>query len=201
METTHTTISNRITGNGRENIPNLFFKMMTFLMKLSDLFAGQSERNFSRLPIKEGQIVVDYGCGPARYIKNASETVGTNGRVFAVDIHPMAISNVNRKIEKHALSNVEAIQADGYSCTLPNGIADVVYALDMFHMIEHPTELIRELARIVMYHGIIVIEDGHQPRTKTIEKIKNSGLLCIYSENKHHVVCKLKETKCLPPVS
>ncbi|WP_319589538.1 class I SAM-dependent methyltransferase [uncultured Draconibacterium sp.] len=199
MTTSHTSTGNRISGHGRENIPNLFFKMMTFLMKLSDLFAGQSERNFSRLPIKEGQIVVDYGCGPARYIKDASETVGPNGRVFAVDIHPMAIRNVKRKIDKYGLSNVEAIQADGYTCAIPNRIADVVYALDMFHMIEQPTELIRELARIVMYHGIIVIEDGHQPRAKTLEKINNSGLLCICHENKYHVVCKLKETKCLPP--
>lgn len=199
MTTSHTSTGNRTSGHGRENIPNLFFKMMSFMMKLSDIFGGQSDRNFNRLPIKEGQIVVDYGCGPARYIKNASETVGPGGKVFAVDIHPMAISNVNRKIDKHKLTNVEAIQADGYSCALPNRIADVVYALDMFHMIEQPTELIRELARIVMFHGIIVIEDGHQPRAKTIEKIKKSELLCIYSENKHHVVCKLKETKCLPP--
>ena len=199
MKATHTTHLNRITGYGRENIPNLFFRMMSFAMKLSDIFGGQSERNFSRLPLKDGQIVVDYGCGPARYIQNASETVGPNGKVFAVDIHPMAIDNVNRKIEKHGLTNVEAIQADGYSSALPNRIADVVYALDMFHMIEQPTELIRELARIVMFHGIIVIEDGHQPRELTIEKIKESGLLYICSENKYHVVCKLKEAKCLPP--
>ncbi|MDX8341108.1 methyltransferase domain-containing protein [Draconibacterium sp. IB214405] len=199
METTHTVHLNRITGYGHENIPNIGFKLMEFAMKISDLFVGQSERNFSRLPLKEGQIVVDYGCGPARYVKNASETVGPNGKVFAIDIHPMAISNVNRKIEKHGLTNVEALQADGYSCALPNRIADVVYALDMFHMIEQPTELIRELARIVMFHGIIVIEDGHQSRAETLEKIKASGLLCVCSENKHHVVCKLKETKCLPP--
>jgi len=199
METTYTTHLNRVTGQGRENIPNLFFKLMSFAMKLRDVFARQSERNFSRLPIKKGQIVVDYGCGPARYIKNASEKVGPGGKVFAVDIHPMAISNVTRKIEKYRLSNVEAIQANGYTCALPNRIADVVYALDMFHMIEQPTELIRELARIVLFNGIIVIEDGHQPRELTLKKIKESGLLCIYSENKHHVVCQLKETKCLPP--
>ncbi|WP_394706677.1 methyltransferase domain-containing protein [uncultured Draconibacterium sp.] len=46
-------------------------------------------------------MVVDYGCGPARYIKKASETTGPSGKVFAVDIHPTAVSNVNRKIEKH----------------------------------------------------------------------------------------------------
>ncbi|WP_319499506.1 hypothetical protein [uncultured Draconibacterium sp.] len=48
-------------------------------------------------------------------------------------------------------------------------------------MIEQPSELILEMARIHMLHRIIVIEDGHQPSAKTIEKIKSSGLLCIYS--------------------
>ena len=101
----------------------------------------------------------------------------------------MAIRNVKRKIDKYGLSNVEAIQADGYTCAIPNRIADVVYALDMFHMIEQPHRTNSpNWHALFMYHGIIVIEDGHQPRAKTLEKINNSGLLCICRENKYHVV-------------
>lgn len=197
MKTKKKTIGEVMTGTGREHIPNVFFSLMSFTMKLTDVFGNHSKKNFQTLNLQEGQIVVDYGCGPARYIKNASETVGPKGKVFAVDIHPMAVDNVNRKIEKHGLKNVEAVQANGYSCSIKKNTADIVYALDMFHMIENPTELLTELARIVKPNGKVIIEDGHQPRSKTIGKIENSNLFTILKQNKNHVVCTLKETKYL----
>lgn len=198
MNSQNRTFGDVVTGTGHENIPGVLFQMMAFIMKLRDFFGNQSTKNFNRLGLKKNQIVVDYGCGPARYIKPASQTVGPKGIVYAVDIHPIAIANVQSKIEKYELSNVKAIQADGYNCAVPSRVADVVYALDMFHMIEQPTELIKELARIVTFQGLIIIEDGHQSRMSTIQKIKDSNLLCVFNQNKNHIVCKLKETKCLP---
>jgi len=197
METKKKTIGDVMTGTGREHIPNVFFSMMSFAMKLTDVFGNHSNKNFHTLDLQQGQVVVDYGCGPSRYVKNASETVGPKGKVFAVDIHPMAIDNVNKKIEKYNLKNVVAVRANDYSCSIKDNTADVVYALDMFHMIENPTELLTELARIVKPNGTVLIEDGHQPRSKTINKIEDSGLFTIFKQNKHHVVCTLKETKYL----
>lgn len=192
MKSEKKTISGVMYGKGREHIPNFFFRMMTFLMKTMDVLTNNSEKHFNTLGLKENQVVVDYGCGPARYIKNASETVGEKGKVFAVDIHPMAIDNVNRKTEKYGLKNVEAVLAEGYSCSIPDNTADVVYALDMFHMIEQPKELFSEMARIVKPNGIVLIEDGHQPRSATISKIENAGIFVISEQNKHHIVCKIQ---------
>jgi ubiquinone/menaquinone biosynthesis C-methylase UbiE len=195
MRTKKKTIGNVMTGTEHEHIPNLFFRMMTFTMKITDILGNQSNKNFKTLGLKENQVVVDYGCGPARYIKNASEAVGPKGKVIAIDIHPLAIENVNKQIKKYGLKNVEAVQADGYSCSIKNNTADVVYALDMFHMVEQPKKLLTELARIVKANGTVIIEDGHQARSKTISKIENSGLFTISNENKQHLVCTLKETK------
>ncbi len=192
MKTEKKTISEVMTGTGREHIPNVFFKMMTFTMKLMDIFANQANQNFKRLPIKKGQIVVDYGCGPARYIKNASKTIGSTGKLWAVDIHPLAIEYVKHKIDKYKLNNVEAVLANGYSCPIPDNSADVIYALDMFHMIEKPGELLSEFARMLKPQGIVIIEDGHQPRENTIKKITNSELFSVTDQNKYHVVCQLK---------
>lgn len=174
---------------GREYIPGFFFSLMTIAMKIADVFTNYSYKHFKTLGLKENQVVVDYGCGPARYIKNASQSVGKNGKVYAVDIHPMAIRDVNRKIEKYSLKNVEALLADGYSCPIPDKTADVVYAIDMFHMVNQPVELLKELHRIAKPGGKVIVEDGHQPREKTLEKIKKAKYFSIKEENKFHVVC------------
>lgn len=183
-------MGNLLSGKDRESIPNVAFKAMTFIMNLMDVFFQSSRKNFETLGLKSGQTVIDYGCGPARYIEFASNAVGKVGRVIAVDLHPLAIAKVKMKIEKQNLSNVEAVLAEKYTTPINAEIADIVYALDMFHMIEQPNEFLKELSRLVKIDGTIIIEDGHQPRTETIQRIKESGFLKIIQETKSHVKCQ-----------
>ena len=182
-------VESLMTGKGREKIPNIAFRGMAFIMKLMDLFTNYSGKNIRALDIKPGQTVIDYGCGPARYIKDASMMVGPSGKVIATDIHPLAIKTVNDKIKKFKLSNVNATLATGYKTDIESEIADVVYALDMFHMIEQPKELLTELSRLVKMDGRVIIEDGHQPRSETKMKIEDSKILRIVKETKSFVEC------------
>jgi ubiquinone/menaquinone biosynthesis C-methylase UbiE len=183
-------LKDKLSGKEREAIPNVAFRIMTVMMYVIDLLAKYSAKNFKTLELKMGQIVIDYGCGPARYIKKASNAVGEKGKVIAVDIHPLAIKNVNAKIKKFKLKNVEAVLAKGYNTSIDGETADVVYALDMFHMISQPKDFLMELCRLAKNDGIIIIEDGHQPREETIRKIDESGVLKIIQETMSHVKCK-----------
>ena len=179
-----------VKGKNIERIPNIAFRIMTFVMTLVDLIENYSSKNFKTLDLKYCQTVIDYGCGPARYIEKASKIVGELGKVIAVDIHPLAIKNVKARIKKYQLKNVEAVLASGYTTTIDSKIADIVYALDMFHMIQQPDELLKELTRLIKDNGIIIIEDGHQSRNETKQKIENAGILNIIEETKSHMKCK-----------
>nr|WP_320189690.1 class I SAM-dependent methyltransferase [uncultured Desulfobacter sp.] len=183
-------LSDRFSGKNRESMSNLGFNAMTLVMKLMDMVGGYSRKNFQSLGLKTGQTVIDYGCGPARYIGFASSAVGEKGKIFAVDIHPLAIAKVKEKIEKLSLTNVEAVFAENYKTPINSETADIVYALDMFHMVEKPNEFLNELSRLVKKEGFVIIEDGHQPRTTTIRKIEQSGCLKIIKETKSHVKCQ-----------
>lgn len=177
-------------GKNRENIPNWAFKLMTIIMELMDVFGNYSNKNFKTLEIKKGQTIVDYGCGPARYIKNISEAVGQKGEVIATDIHPLAIKRVKQKINKYKLQNVEAKLSKGYNSFVDNNTADVILALDMFHMIQNHDALLKEFSRILKPGGIVIIEDGHQSRTETKRIIFDNEIFKIIAEKKHHVRCK-----------
>ncbi len=183
-------IHEKMLAKNRENISNWAFKLMTIIMELMDVIGNYSNKNFKTLEIRKGQTIVDYGCGPARYIKNISEAVGKKGKVIATDIHPLAIKKVNQTIHKYNLHNVEAILTKGYNSFIDNNSADVILALDMFHMIQNHDALLKEFSRIIKPDGIVIIEDGHQSRTETKRKILDSKIFKIVVENKHHIKCK-----------
>jgi ubiquinone/menaquinone biosynthesis C-methylase UbiE len=169
-------------------MPNIAFRMMSLLFKIADLFRSV-DRRIDGFGIKEGYSVVDYGCGPARYIKRASELVGERGRVYAADIHRLAVQSVEKKIRKYNLKNVEPVLINEYSCGIGDNSADLIYALDMFHMVKEPEPFLRELHRIIKNDGFLIIEHGHQPRAGSKRKMESSNLWNIVEENEHHMRC------------
>ena len=99
----------RIFGNNMDGKPNVAFRIMSLMFIIRDRFLSPWSL-LDEFGIERGQTVVDYGCGPGSYLRRACELVGSEGKVFAVDIHELAIKAVKRRIKKEHLSNVTAVQ-------------------------------------------------------------------------------------------
>lgn len=173
-----------------EKMSDNSFKFMNFTFKLMDFIYPYVKKRSKTFGISEGMTVIDYGCGPGRYTTEFAKIVGEKGKVYAADIHEMAIAEVKKKIIKMNLNNVETVLVKGYNSPLPDQTADIICALDMFFIIKEPTEFLKELNRLTKDDGILIIDDGHQKRSKTKEKILKSGLWTIYKENKDHLSCR-----------
>ena len=181
----------KICGNEMDRMPGWAFRIMAFMFNNADRFRPP-DKKLNPFNIQKGQTVVDYGCGTGRYLKSASERVGDSGRVYAVDIHELAIDSANRMIKRFNLENVIPIHNDGKTVDIPSQSVDMVYALDMFHMVKETKGFLTELFRITKPGGILYLEDGHQPRTIAKEKISSSGCWEIVEETKRYVKCKPK---------
>ena len=62
--------------------------------------------------LKMGDIFLDAGCGDGYISIGASNIVGDNGKIFALDVYPESIETVKNEIKKRDLNNIEAIVAD-----------------------------------------------------------------------------------------
>jgi ubiquinone/menaquinone biosynthesis C-methylase UbiE len=171
---------------------NASFRMMLLFFDIIDLFYPHVAKRAKRFGITEGMTVVDYGCGPGRYTVNFAAIVGEKGKVYALDIHDLAIETIKKRIAKRRLRNVQPILIVGYNSTLPDDAADVVCAIDMFFVINNPAAFLAEIKRIVKRNGILVIDDGHQPRSVTKQKILDSGLWEIFEETRDHLKCRAR---------
>ena len=98
--------------------------MMEVLFKVIDFVYPYVGKRVKKFGIEEGMTVVDYGCGPGRYAVRFAKLVGENGKVYAVDIHELAIDGVRKRLKKGNISNIEPVLIEGYNSTLPDNIAD-----------------------------------------------------------------------------
>ena len=182
-------LSGTVSQRQSDKMPSLLFRLMCLTFAIVDFLYPHLDRRIARFGIKEGMTVVDYGCGPGRYTTRFSRLVRDMGKVFAVDIHELAIEAVKAKAVKHDLANVEPILVSGYDSTIPDHEADITCAIDMFFLIREPTEFLGELRRITKKEGFLIIDDGHQSREATKRKIADSGHWVVREETRDHLKC------------
>ena len=181
-----------------EKMTDESFKMMSITFKIVDFIFPDINRRIKKFNIEKGMTVVDYGCGSGRYTLPIAEIVGIKGKVYALDIHEMAIKKVQDKIKKFNIQNIETVLSKGnddgeYCSGLAEDIAEMVCAIDMFFIIKKPVDFLNEIRRILKSDGILVIDDGHQSRKETKKKIAGSGIFTIIEETKDHLKCKIKK--------
>jgi ubiquinone/menaquinone biosynthesis C-methylase UbiE len=176
-------------GKNMDRMPGIAFRMMNLMFDIRDRFTSVWSL-LDEFGIEQGQVVVDYGCGPGSYLRHASELVGREGRVFALDIHKLAIKAVTKRISKEQLSNVTPMVTNGKKTPLADGTADVIYALDMFHMVSNPQAFLAELNRICKSEGSLFIDNGHQSRQEARSKIRASGMWEIVEDKKRYMKCR-----------
>lgn len=178
-----------VSGYEVENLPNIAFRLMSFVISIRDLLFPVSKR-LERFGICQGSIVVDFGCGPGSYIERASQLAGDRGKVYAVDTHPLAIRSIEKKSKKKKLANVVPILSTGYPVSIEGRSVDVIYALDMFHHVKDVNAFLAELHRILKQSGSLFIESGHQSLDEARRKILNSERWRVVKEDRNLFECR-----------
>jgi ubiquinone/menaquinone biosynthesis C-methylase UbiE len=153
---------------------NFNFRFMAMEFKLRDLFLPR-KNILEEVEIKPGFHVLDYGCGPGSYIIPLVELVGKSGKIYALDIHPLAIQMVQKIVLKKQLTNVETIRSDCKIGLLDNSV-DVVLLYDTFHDLGAPNGVLEELYRVLKPNGILSFSDHHMKENEIISKITNRDL-------------------------
>ncbi len=158
------------------------FLMMARSYRVLSLFQYPF-RVLDRAGIAAGTTVVDYACGPARFTAELARRVGPSGTVWAVDIHPRAMTMVRHAAERHGLTNVRSSLARGYSSGLPDACADLVLLIDSLHAIGDRRALARELRRIVKPGGALFVRANHTPAAEAVAALTDTGLFRLLDQS------------------
>ena len=153
---------------------NSHFQMMSFSFRIRDLFAPR-KKVLKEVGLKPGFQVLDFGCGPGSYVTPAAALVGDAGKVYALDIHPLAIDRIKKTIRARGMNNVETIQSDCRTGLSDNTI-DVALLYDTLHEIDDPQAVLQELHRILKPGGLLSFSDHHMEEQEILSMLTQGGL-------------------------
>jgi ubiquinone/menaquinone biosynthesis C-methylase UbiE len=158
------------------------FKFMSLGYKFRDFFLPR-KNVLKEVGIKPGSNVLDYGCGPGGYIIATAELVGKSGKIYALDIHPLAIQRVQNIASKKKLTNVKTICSD-CKTGLPDNSLDVVLLYDTFHSLGDQNGVLEELHRVLKPNGILSFNDHHMKEDEIISRMTGTGLFKLSRKGK-----------------
>ena len=143
-------------------IHKLWYKMWVYWWPVwRSLYSGKQIRGkWTKYNlIREGQYMLDFGCGTGDFTIPAAKIVGENGKIFALDCNARQLALIEKKAGEAGLKNIQTILSE-QKTELPDGCLDVVWICDVLHEIRDKREVINEASRLLKSNGILVIYDG-----------------------------------------
>jgi ubiquinone/menaquinone biosynthesis C-methylase UbiE len=114
------------------------------------------------LALREGMTVVDVGTGIGYMLPFLSRAVGPDGRVIAEDIFDDFLASAKQRVRNQNLANVTFVKGTETDPTLPEGAADVVLALDVYHHFDYPEKMLAGIHKALKPGGKLVVVEYYK---------------------------------------
>ena len=143
------------------------------------------DKTIERSRIKQGMTVLDLGCGSGAFTTLLARVVGEQGKVYAVDIQPGMLRQLERKLASHEnrnIKNIELKRASAYELPFEDETLDLVFMVAALQEISDRDRALREARRVLKPGGILAvtefIPDTDYPRRSiTIKLCQQEGFV------------------------
>jgi ubiquinone/menaquinone biosynthesis C-methylase UbiE len=125
-----------------------------------------AERILATAHVQPGETVVDLGAGTGYWIEALAKIVGSQGKVFAVDVEPIMLDELRALVQDRQLSNVQVVESTETSVPLESGIADLVVLVFVLHEPADPEAFLEEVVRLLKPSGRVLTIDWEERPTE-----------------------------------
>lgn len=114
----------------------------------------------SRLNLKPGDKVADFGTGSGANLQALSNLVGPTGKVYALDINQPLLERLQKEAEKFFYTNIEFALSDvEQKIYLENQSCQAVILSNILFQVADPDAVIKQAKRILKSDGFLLIVD------------------------------------------
>lgn len=140
-------------------ITNVVFRLIGAAMesRFRYRFLGP-EKILRGADIRPGQTVLEVGCGTGFYTVPAAKLIGDQGRLVAMDVLPISVEKVSKKVQAAGLRNIRVVKGDAMNTGLDSESMDAVL---LFGVIPAPMlplgRLLPEMHRVLKPEGMLAV--------------------------------------------
>jgi ubiquinone/menaquinone biosynthesis C-methylase UbiE len=110
-----------------------------------------------KLGLKAGDSFADIGCGIGYFTLPASEIVGEDGRVFAVDTSNTMLEELEKRLIDHPITNIIRLKSGEYETGIPPHTVTFVFIANVLHEIDDKDFFLSNLHSILKENGTIAV--------------------------------------------
>jgi len=167
------------------SVVSYLFMIFMFWTWIFTIFETPKKRRekLKKAGVKQGQVIVDLGCGIGRFTSLAAKIVGPEGKVYALDIHPLHATIVAVIKGMGGYKNLDVVQTDCCATGLPDKAIDLIFINDAFHEFDK-VGCLKEAARILKTDGILAIDEHEMKEAKLLSIIEEANLFTLFEKEK-----------------
>jgi ubiquinone/menaquinone biosynthesis C-methylase UbiE len=117
--------------------------------------AGKTLKHFD---LREGQTVLELGPGPGYYTVEASQTLGSTGRLVCIDLQRGMIERLVARLGGSA-ENVDPLVGDAMRLPLRDGTVDRAFLVTVLGEIPYAAAALSELHRVLAPDGMLAVDE------------------------------------------
>jgi ubiquinone/menaquinone biosynthesis C-methylase UbiE len=146
-----------------------------------DLLASRFEKKYrdvglQELNAKEGEIVLEIGCGTGDCVLALAQSVGDSGKVYGIDVSDRMLHITQQKVERVQLSRrVELICGDGAKLGLKAGYFDAVFMSFTLELFDTP-----EIRTVLQQCGSFLRRGGRICVVAMSQKEEDTLMMSLY---------------------
>ncbi len=119
----------------------------------------QRQEIVAAVGLKPGMAVADVGAGTGLFTLPFAEAVGTEGKVYAVEIAKTFLLHISTRAAAAKLTNVHPVHATERSVELPEASIDAAFICDVYHHFEYPQSSLASLHKALKPGGELILID------------------------------------------
>ena len=131
---------------------------------LEKWLAGEGEKFLKRLGFKEGQTILDFGCGSGHYTIPAARVVGKEGKAYALEKDSEALDTLSRLAKSQGLENIILLKTlEELKIDLNNESVDAILFYDVLHYMnaKERREIYEKVYKMLKRDGFLSVYPKH----------------------------------------
>ena len=149
-------------------------------MEFREWLRQNASEVLTKVGVREGQTVLDYGCGPGTFTLPSARIVGKEGRLYALEVRSSVLEHVKDRARNEGLANIETVLSDSSKpdTGLQDESVDAILVYDVIHEIDDRLGLLQELHRVLRRDGFLSIFPMHMGTDSMLDIMSKCGLFC-----------------------